>query len=119
MILLKKLIAAGWLCAHSMLALAAIDPVLLMPLAGDDPDARIEAVGKIAALASDEAFKVLDALRNDALYATPDGRVFIVVKDRAFDPATGKSGPPPDGLDGITVNNRLRGAVDGALSGFR
>src|SRR4051812_38937698 len=78
----KKLIAACWLCTHSMLALAAIDPELLKPLAGDDPDARIEAVGKIAALANDDAFKLLDALRNDALYAAPDGRVFIVEKDR-------------------------------------
>src|SRR5918912_329996 len=108
----KQLIAALWLCAHSMLAQAAIDPALLKPLAGDDPDARIDAVGKIAALANDEAFKVLDALRNDALYAAPDGRLFMVDKNRAFAPAPGVSGPLPDGRDGITVNNRLRGAVE-------
>jgi urea transport system permease protein len=45
--------------------------------------------------------------------------VFIVDNDRALDPATGKTGPLPDGIEGITVNNRLRGAVDGALSGLR
>ena len=105
-----------------MLALsahAAIDAELLKPLAGDDPDARIEAVSKIAALASEDAFKVLNALKNDSLYATPDGKVYVVEDGKAFDPSTGTSGDTPDGVDGITVNNRLRGAVEGALSGFK
>ena len=115
---LKTLLAIGCLCIQA-LALAAIDPALLAPLAGDDPDERIEAVGKIAALANEDARKLLDALRNDTLYATPDGRVFVVEDGKAFDPATGATLPTPDGIDGITVNNRLRGAVDGALSGFR
>jgi urea transport system permease protein len=102
------------LCAH-----AAIDAALLKPLAGDDPDARIEAVNKIAALASEDAFKVLNALKNDSLYATPDGKVYVIDDGKAFDPATDTSGDAPDGVDGITVNNRLRSAVEGALSGFK
>jgi urea transport system permease protein len=100
-------------------ARAAIDPALLKPLAGDDPDERIAAVGKIAALASDDAVRVLQALQNDTLYAVPDGGVVVVDGDTAFDPATGRSGPVPDGADGIVVNNRLRGAVEGAMSGLR
>src|SRR4051812_13802017 len=114
-----KLMAAALLCLHGALAQAAIDPALLSPLAGDDPDARIEAVGKIAALANEDAFRVLSALKNDTLYATPDGKVFVIKDNKAFDPATGNTGPAPDGADGISVNNRLRGAVEGALSGFK
>ncbi len=45
------------------------------PLAGDDPDARIEAVGQIAALANDDRVQgCCHALKNDTLYATPDGK---------------------------------------------
>jgi len=113
------LLFGSWLCALSFPAIAAIDPALLKPLAGDDPDARIEAVGKIAALAGDDALKVLNALKNDTLYATPDGKVLVVEDGNAFDPATGTTAPAPDGIDGITVNNRLRGAVESALSGYR
>jgi urea transport system permease protein len=115
----NKLIATALLCLHTMLAHAAIDPALLAPLAGDDPDARIEAVGKIAALANDDAYKVLSALKNDTLYATPEGRVLIVDGVTALDPATGTSGPAPDGIDSITVNNRLRGAVEASMAGLK
>jgi urea transport system permease protein len=117
--LIKHLLIIACLCAQAIAAHAAIDPVLLKPLAGDDPDARIEAVNKIAALANEEAFKVLNALKNDTLYATSEGRILVVEDGKAFDPATGNTGATPDGVDGITVNNRLRGAVDGALSGFK
>lgn len=115
---LKRLFVACCLCAQAAAAHAAIDVALLQPLAGDDPDARIEAVNRIAALATDDAVKVLNALRDDNLYATPDGQVFIVDGDKAYEPATGKTGPVPDGIDGIMVNNRLRGAIEGALSGL-
>ncbi len=116
--LLHRIIACALLYACAGLAHAVIDPALLRPLAGDDPEARIEAVGKIAALANDDARKVLSALKEDALYATADGQVLLVDGDRAWDPATGKTASPPDGIDGITMNNRLRAAVDSALSGL-
>ena len=103
---------------HGIAAFAAIDGALLKPLAGDDPDARIDAVNHIALLANTDALGVLNALKNDALYAAPDGQVYIVTDDTAFNPQTGKSGPLPDGIDAISVNNRLRSAVDDALSGL-
>ena len=114
----RRAVVAAALCLQALAAHAAIDPVLLQPLAGDDPDARIEAVGKIAALADADALKVLQALNSDTLYATPDGAVLVVDGDKAWNPATGATGPVPDGVDGVVVNNRLRGAVEGALSGM-
>lgn len=103
----------------SVVAFAAIDPAMLKPLAGDDPDARIEAVNKIAALANEDSFKILNALNNDTLYAKPDGQIFIVQDNQAYNPATGQTSTKPDDVDGITVNNRLRGAVEEALSGLK
>jgi urea transport system permease protein len=116
---LNKLIAVALLCLQAALAHAAIDPALLQPLAGDDPDARIEAVGRIAALANDDAYKVLSALKNDTLYATPEGRVLVVNGTDAWDPATGATAPAPKGIDGITVNNRLRGVVEASMAGLK
>ncbi len=116
---IKKLLLLGCLCLHALAAQAAIDAAVLAPLAGDDADARIAAVARIAALANEDAARVLLALKNDALYAVPDGKVVIVDGGRAFDPATGVSAPLPEGADGIVVNNRLRGAVEGALSGLK
>jgi urea transport system permease protein len=119
MISIKKLIVASCLCLQSFAACAAIDAALLAPLGGDDPDARIAAVGNIAALANDDAAKVLKALKNDMLYATPDGKMVIINDDLVTDAATGLTIDMPDGVDGVMVNNRLRGAIEGALSGLK
>ncbi|MGK5027658.1 urea ABC transporter permease subunit UrtB [Janthinobacterium sp. RB2R34] len=118
--LLPKLLVFACLI-FSSLAQAAIDPALLKPLSGDDPEARVAAVGQIAALATPEAARVLQALQAETLYATPGGQLLIVEGDGglAYDPATGKTGPAPDGIDGVMVNNRLRGVVEGALSGLK
>ncbi|MCS0630742.1 urea ABC transporter permease subunit UrtB [Telluria mixta] len=115
--LFKNLLATLSLCLP-LLANAALDPALLQPLAGDDPDARVAAVARIAATGGSDARQVLQALLDDALVATPAGQVLIVRDDQAIDAATGKALPVPDGADGVVVNNRLRGAVQAALSGL-
>lgn len=115
---MKKLLLLACLLL-SCAAHAAIDSALLAPLAGNDPDARVDAIVKIGALANDDATRLLTALKSDSLYATPDGRIYIVTDDKAYNPATGATGPLPEGLDGVMVNNRLRGAVDDALSALK
>ncbi|WP_298413606.1 urea ABC transporter permease subunit UrtB [Janthinobacterium sp.] len=107
------------LCLLPLSAQAAISPDLLKPLSGDDPDARVAAVAQIAALGTPEAARVLQALQDDALYAAPDGKVYVVDGEQAYDPASGQNVPLPDGIDGVMVNNRLRAAVAGALSGLQ
>jgi len=114
---MKRLLLALLLCINA-LAHAAIDPAILAPLAGDDPDARVAAVARIAVLANDDAHRVLQALQQDTLYATPDGKILIVGDSETYDPATGKTLATPEGVDGIVVNNRLRSAVEAALSGL-
>ena len=110
---------AALLSLLTVTAHAAIDPALLKPLSGDDPDARIDAVSQIAALATDDAVRLLRALKTDTLYAAPDGQVFIVDGPHIINPATGADALPPEGADAISVNNRLRSAVDDALSGLK
>ena len=116
---LARALFACTLLLQMLAAHAAIDPALLKPLAGDDPDARVEAVARIGALADDDARRVLNALNEDALYFTPAGDVLVIDDDRAWNPATGQTGPVPDDAEGVMVNNRLRGAVDSALSGLQ
>jgi len=101
-----------------LLAHATLDPALLQPLAGDDPDARVDAVARIAATGGSDARQVLQALLDDELAATPSGQVVIVHDGSALDAASGRALPMPNGVDGIVVNNRLRGAVQAALSGL-
>jgi urea transport system permease protein len=100
-------------------AQAAIDRAMMAPLTGDDADARIAAVGRIGALANDDATRLLMAMKNGDAYATPDGSILIVNDDKAYDPATGTTGPLPEAIDGLMVNNRLRGAIDDALSALK
>jgi urea transport system permease protein len=111
------IVAAGLM--FSLAAQAAMDPALIKPLGGDDPDARIDAVNRIAALANDDARNVLNALNTDALYVRPNGDVLIIEDTTAYDPITGETAPAPDDAQGITANNRLRAAVAGALSGLK
>ncbi|MET0320999.1 MAG: urea ABC transporter permease subunit UrtB [Duganella sp.] len=101
------------------MAQAAIAPALLAPLAGDDFDARLAAIASIGALANDDATRVLTALKDDALYATPDGRIVIVTDDQVYDPVTDTTAPMPEGLNGVMLNNRLRGAVEESLSALK
>ena len=115
---MKKLLLMACLCCTA-LAHAAIPQPLLAPLAGDDFDPKLEAIAKIGALANDDATRLLTALNNDALYRAPDGRLLIVTDDQVYDPVTDKTGPMPEGLDGVMLNNRLRGAVEEALSALK
>ena len=56
--MLKHFLAVLAVCLP-VFAQAAIDPALLQPLAGDDPDARVDAVARIAATGSEDARIVL------------------------------------------------------------
>ncbi|MGK5079236.1 urea ABC transporter permease subunit UrtB [Janthinobacterium sp. HLX7-2] len=115
--LFTSLLAVACLCLSS-LAQAVIPAGLLTPLAGDDPEARVAAVAQIAALATPDAARLLQALQDEAVYATPDGKLYIVDGEQAYDPSTGQQLAVPDGIDGVIVNNRLRAAVAGAMSGL-
>ena len=124
MTLFRSLLCAALLCLHTLAAAHGdhahphIDAALLAPLAGDDPDARIEAIGKIGALATPEAAAILQAMQNESLYAGADGKVLIVDGEHVSDAATGTAATLPEGADAIVINNRLRSALQTALAAF-
>ena len=83
-----------------------------------DKEKAIVALGK---LGDPRAVPILQALGDDRLRKAPDGHIVIVTSlggaTRLADAATGQELPDlaPDSLDRIIVNNRLRGAIEGAL----
>jgi len=83
-----------------------------------DKEKAIVALGKSG---DPRAVPILQAMGGDRLRKTPDGRVVIVdatgADAKLTDAATGRPLPDlaPDSLDRIIVNNRLRGAIEGAL----
>jgi urea transport system permease protein len=117
---LRRLLAA-WLLALPMAAAlgAGLDASLLAPLAGDDTDSKLEAIGKLGQSTEPTAADVLAAMGSDKLYATADGHVLIDTGKGALDPATGQSLPMPADAGSVMVNNRLRRAIEGALAESR
>ncbi|MFF7057751.1 urea ABC transporter permease subunit UrtB [Achromobacter spanius] len=114
----------AWLLAMPLLAApaaaAGVDPALLAPLAGDDTDAKLQAIAALGQLPEPGAAAVLQALGNDQLYATADGRVLIGIDStRATDPTTGAAVDLPAGSGTVSINNRLRRAIQAALAGSR
>ena len=114
----------AWLLAVPALAApaaaAGVDQTLLAPLAGDDTDARLQAIAALGQLPDPGAAAVLQALGSDQLYATADGRVLIGTSGtRATDPSTGAAVDLPADAGTISINNRLRRAIEAALAGSR
>jgi urea transport system permease protein len=77
--------------------------MLVTALAGGSFAEKEQAVIALGRLGDARAIPVLTALRDGQLYTAPDGRVIIVEGAKA---AAGER---------IRVNNRLRGAIEGAL----
>jgi urea transport system permease protein len=80
-----------------------------------------KAITALGALGDPRAVPVFQALSDGRLLKSADGRVVISVTEggttRPRDAATGEeiAGADPDSFDRIIVNNRLRGAIEGAL----
>jgi len=114
----------AWLVSLPLAAAPAtaggVDPALLAPLAGDDTDAKLQAIAALGQLPAAEAAAVLQALGEDRLYAANDGRVLIGDGGaRATDAATGAAAELPADASAIGINNRLRRAIEAALAGSR
>ncbi len=117
---MKKLLLTFLLWLPALSALAALDPDVVKQLAAEDSDAKIAAIQQLGASGDRDAVKVLKALTDDALFTTPDGRVFLMPEDKAIDAATGAEiGPEPEEYESITINNRIRAELANALAGLR
>ncbi len=117
---MKRLLLTFLFCCLALPARAALDPAVVKQLAAEDSDAKIAAIQQLGAGGDRDALKVLKALADDALLATPDGRVFVMPDDKPLDPVTGEEiTPPPEEYDSITINNRIRAELTNAIAGLR
>src|ERR1700726_3143161 len=100
-----------------LLALIADD---LKPLAEDDFDAKSQALNQIIAAGDATALRVLEAMGQENVVATSDGRVLIqdgaVLKDPITDAAVDVKASD---VQPITLNNLLRARVESGLSGLK
>ena len=111
----------GWLIAAALIApMHAIHAAELAPaailasLASDDNTARSEAIGQLGLLASPGGADILAALAGGELLLTADGALLIKRGDQAVSCATGDTVSLPAGAQPISLNNRLRRALQAA-----
>jgi urea transport system permease protein len=100
-------------------AASGLDPALLAPLAGDDTDAKLDAIRTLGQSSQPLAAAVLEALGNDKVHVTAEGGLLVDTAKGGVDPVTGAAVAIPPGTDTVSVNNRLRRAIEGALAGSR
>jgi urea transport system permease protein len=118
----------GWKVAFLLLAAlarpaAALDRAAVENLAYGDSEERLAAIAALVAEADPRALTVLTALAEGELKATAEAagkRVLIAKGEELTDAVTGEKVPPlPAAPDDVRINNRLRGAVQGALAALK
>ncbi|HTP97082.1 MAG TPA: urea ABC transporter permease subunit UrtB [Burkholderiales bacterium] len=98
---------------------SALDTGAVQKLAFGDNDEQIAAVGALVAEGDEKAMALLQALADGELQVAGK-RVLIVRGDAAVDALSGaKVEPLPEEHDDITVNNRLRRELGGALAALK
>jgi urea transport system permease protein len=117
----------GWLFAVFLLAAlarpaAALDRAAVENLGYGDSEERLAAITALVAEGDPRAVTVLQALAEGELKTAGEQgkRVLIVKGGEATDAITGgKIAPPPAALEDVRINNRVRGAIQGALAALR
>jgi len=100
---------------HAVMALDLVDKAILTGLASDNNTEKIESITALGQLTNPGAAAILEALGNDKVLVTSDGTILISQDGgKAYDPTTGNSVDTPAGADTITINNRLRRALQAA-----
>ncbi|HTE15716.1 MAG TPA: urea ABC transporter permease subunit UrtB, partial [Burkholderiales bacterium] len=118
--ILTILVLAGAFISCSIASSAwALDRAAIEKLAFGEGDERLEAIAALVTEGDPRAAQVLTALGAGELQ-TAGKRVFIVKGNEVTDAVTGESiAAVPADRDDVVVNNRLRGAVQGALAALK
>lgn len=88
----------------------------LEPLVQGGNDARLDVIRQLGQSSAPTAGDILQALGDGRLMSTGDGTLLIRKDGGAIDPLTGAALTLPDGARAISVNNRLRRAIQSALA---
>jgi urea transport system permease protein len=88
----------------------------------DDFDETSKAISEVAASGQPRAEAIIRALQDGHLMFSAEKKAVYIQDDdnKLFDAASGQpvSGDPPEDLDNVHINNRLRGVIDAALGGL-
>ncbi len=98
----------------------ALDPSVLKQLVAEDSDAKLEAVNKLVAAGDAAAIPIFQAMLNDSLRVF-NGQLVVVTDDGIVKDALSGAPveAPPDKLEPVMINNRIRGALDGAIAALK
>jgi len=114
----RRLALATALAALAAPSAWALDAAQARAIAVGDGDARIAALDAAIARADPGLAPFAQALLDDAVKTGSNG-VYIVHDDKATDAVTGAPVALPPDAEDVTNNNRMRGALQAALSGLR
>ena len=110
-------LAAFLCCAHPAWALPAD---LVLAVAAGESDEQVAAVARLVASGDARVGTYFQALLEGEVQVAGGKRVLIVKDAQAVDAANGeKVDPLPADLEDAIVNNRLRGALEGARSALK
>jgi urea transport system permease protein len=111
--------AVGLLVAGAGLAHADPYQDALAGFTTDEFSDTVDAINAVAASGNPLAAPLIEALQDSRLmFSAKEKKVFIKTKDdKLLDATTGKpaEGAPPDDLDNVRLNNRVRGVLDAAV----
>ncbi|MBS1157856.1 MAG: amino acid/amide transporter rane protein 1, family [Proteobacteria bacterium] len=115
---MTKLLMILLLGACTLPAQAALDAAQVRQLAAEDSTDKVAAIRHLTQTADPDAVRVLQAMAEDSLFLAGD-RAVIIDGDNAYDATSGESIKMPAAPESITVNNRIRGELSGALAALK
>jgi len=102
---------------HLCFAADLVDQKILSGLASDSNEERVKAITALGLLSTPGAAAVLAALGDGNVLITSDGAVLLSRgREQAFNPVTGETVSVSSGIQSLTLNNRLRRALQSALA---
>jgi urea transport system permease protein len=97
----------------------ALDANAVRALASEDGDTKLAAINKMVNEGDVAAIALFKAMQDDALHVF-NCRVVFVTDGKVKDALSGEMlDVPSDKLEAVIVNNRIRGALDGAIAALR
>ena len=110
--------AGAAVCGWLALSAHALTPEQVKGIASGETDARIEALNKVVAQGDASLAPFVQALLDDAVKIAGD-KVLVVRDDKAMDAATNAPLAMPEAVEDVVNNNRMRGALQSAMSGLK
>ena len=112
-----RLLAVGCLAASGLAH--ALTPADAQVLATGESDERIATLNRLAVATDDKAAATLIQAMADEAVRVQGTQVLIVRDEAAVDAVTGEAVALTDEAQDVTINNRMRGAIETALAGMQ